>query len=657
MARHIIRFSRDRKACLYYAACVVLLVVAAGLRFHDLSGGGVTDDEAIAANNSSGTLSEVVSNTRAKNSSPILYPLALWAVSKVDVSAFSIRVLPATASVLTVAALLFLLPHAGVSRRAAFLAALLTTLSIAAIENAQDAREYSIDALLAVLTIAGLLWYLRDGRKALLCVSLFLAPLLQYGLVLFGVAVMGAAMVLPSPTLAAPEWNSCLSRVRNWFKSRTALLLPAACFLAGCVISYAVTLRYQWQEGGFGSDGYLAGHYYQERFGIFEFSIGGTWSLLTYHLPEVVAIAALPAFTILLVVAFLRKFRGKFQASAIAVVFSLCIAISVGAAVLGIYPLGGARQGFYLGPIVFLAAGVAFHWIAGCLAAITRRTYLAPTLAVAAAGAIALAGVDNMRRDNPWGGVRSYTNGVPSFLEEHVEEGDMVYVSGPAVARMKFYQDGRDGKPNNYHYGEEYCFRDFEPCFYEMTSLIASLPDVPNRIFVLHKSRLVWETFELSVALLGEQVSVEHIIGGHDFNVFLLVNFNESDESAARSAYEELVSGEPAIRSTFDVYLSENMLTYVKEPCGAEEEDMLQAAFFLHVVPADASDLSERIKQHGFDNLDFRFDNHGFRSAELCVARRELPDYDFISIGTGQFLYNGGDSYTSLWGGGIRFDE
>ena len=37
VARRIVRFSRDRKACLYYAACVVLLVAAAGLRFHDLS--------------------------------------------------------------------------------------------------------------------------------------------------------------------------------------------------------------------------------------------------------------------------------------------------------------------------------------------------------------------------------------------------------------------------------------------------------------------------------------------------------------------------------------------------------------------------------------------------------------------------------------------
>ena len=157
MARRIVRFSRDRKACLYYAACVVVLVAAAGLRFHDLSEHYLWYDEAAAANYSRGTFSETISNTRCCNSSPILYPLVLYAVQKVESTIFSVRVVPVMASVLTVAALLFVLPRAGVSRRAAFLAALLATLSVEAIRHAQDAREYSIDALLAVLMMAGLL--------------------------------------------------------------------------------------------------------------------------------------------------------------------------------------------------------------------------------------------------------------------------------------------------------------------------------------------------------------------------------------------------------------------------------------------------------------------------------------------------------------------
>ena len=187
VARHIVRFSRDRKACLYYAACVVLLVVAAGLHFHDLSEKSLRHDEAATANISRGALSEVISDTRCCSSSPILYPLVLYAVQKVESTPFSIRIVPAMASVLTVTVMLFLLPGLGVARGAAFLAALLATLSVEAIQHAQDTREYSVDALLAVLMIAGLLAYLRNGRKMLLCVTLFVAPLVQYGLVLFAV--------------------------------------------------------------------------------------------------------------------------------------------------------------------------------------------------------------------------------------------------------------------------------------------------------------------------------------------------------------------------------------------------------------------------------------------------------------------------------------
>ena len=115
-----IRLTPERLAL---AAFVCLLLAAAGLRFYGLPGHYLWGDEATAANNAGGALTEVIPNTRCCNSSPILYPLALWVVQKVDVSIFSVRVLPATASVLTVAVMLFLLPRLGVSRWAAFLAA------------------------------------------------------------------------------------------------------------------------------------------------------------------------------------------------------------------------------------------------------------------------------------------------------------------------------------------------------------------------------------------------------------------------------------------------------------------------------------------------------------------------------------------------------
>ncbi len=636
-----VRVSRER---LVLAAFVCLLLVAAGLRFYDLPGDYLRGDEKVAAYNSSGTLSEVVHNTRIRNSSPLLYPLALWAVKKVDVSAFSLRVLPATASVLTVAVMLFFLPCLGMSRWATFLAALLATLSVAAIEHAQDAREYSIDALLAALMIAGLLWYLRDGRKALLCLSLFLAPLLQYGLVLFGVALMSAATVLPPlPTPATPEGDLRPSRIRHWFQRRIALVWPAGCFLAGCAISYAVTLRYQWQEGGFASKNYLQKNYYQGKFeahSIFEFSIDGTWGLLTYHLPWVVATAVLVAFALLLVAAFLRRFQGNLQDSAIAVLFLLCIAVSVGAALLGIYPLGGIRQVIYLGPVIFLAAGVSIHWIADSLAALTRRAWVAPMLAAAVVGAIALAGVGDLWRDSPYLKTHA-TKAILAFLKEHVEEGDMVYANAMAARFLKLYQDE---KPGNYYYGKTRCADGGKKYIQEMADFVISQPNVPNRIFWVHECKpSLWDVLEP----LGEQFSVERVIDRRRLKVDLIMNARGSVEAEDRSAYEALATGKPVIRSDFDVYLSENTLVYVREACDRADTE---ATFFLHLIPADVADLPDHRKQYGFDNLDFTFRGYGvalFGNGK-CVAARAVPEYDITRISTGQYVPVAG-GFNNLW--------
>ena len=477
------------------------------------------------------------------------------------------------------------------------------------------------------------------GTVARPCASLFLAPLLQYGLVLFGAAVIGAAIVLPPPTLGSPERDSYLNRVHSWLKRRIALVWPVGCFLTGCALSYAVTLRYQLQEGGFASDGYLAAYYYQGKFdtpAIFEFSINGIWSLLTYHLPEVVAIAALAAGALVLVAALLRKFQGKFPDRAIAVLFSLCLAISVGAAVLGIYPLGDIRQVTYLGPIVFLAVGVAFHGTADSLSALTGRGWPAPVLVVAVVGATALAGVDAMVQDNPLQ-TNENAESVHAFLEERVREDDMVYAGRWIVPSLRFYQERGERPANyysNYYYGNLWCRGSGEPCLRELADLLVlSRPDVPNRIFLVHW-RGSMESIE-GLELRGEQVPVERFFADGKFNISLITYPKESIELAFRSDYEAVVSGEPAVRSDFDVYIRENTLVYAKEPCARADTE---AMFFLHLYPGDVNDLPDHRGQYGFDNLDFDFDGRGLMFDDKCLAEAPLPGYGISEIGTGQYV-------------------
>ena len=113
--------------------------------------------------------------------------------------------------------------------------------------------------------------------------------------------------------------------------------------------------------------------------------------------------------------------------------------------------------------------------------------------------------------------------------------------------------------------------------------------------------------------------------------------FNAHAKTAAiEEAYRSITAGEPVVRSNFDVYLIENELTYVKEPCGVPDT---QARFFLHVVPEAVEDLPAHRRQYGFDNLDFHYDDYGSMPAlgGRCMAERRLPDYPIASIRTGQY--------------------
>ena len=101
------------------------------------------------------------------------------------------------------------------------------------------------------------------------------------------------------------------------------------------------------------------------------------------------------------------------------------------------------------------------------------------------------------------------------------------------------------------------------------------------------------------------------------------------------SDYEALVSGEPAIRSDFNIYIHEDTLTYFKEPCAHVDTE---ARFFLHLIPADVADLPAQRRQYGFDNLDFDFDERGVIFDGKCLAKAPLPEYGISEIRTGQFV-------------------
>ena len=107
---------------------------------------------------------------------------------------------------------------------------------------------------------------------------------------------------------------------------------------------------------------------------------------------------------------------------------------------------------------------------------------------------------------------------------------------------------------------------------------------------------------------------------------------------------------EPDIISTFDVYIDDGRLVYVKDSCNIEDRE---TPFFLHILPVDENDLPDDRQEYGFDNLGFELMQRGGESDGSCFAAVDLPEYDIASIRTGQFVRGEG----SIWEASIEFGE
>ena len=103
-----------------------------------------------------------------------------------------------------------------------------------------------------------------------------------------------------------------------------------------------------------------------------------------------------------------------------------------------------------------------------------------------------------------------------------------------------------------------------------------------------------------------------------------------------RATRQRVVSGEPAARSHFDVYLGDRALFQVRDPCVREDVGYW---IFVEVVPEDPKDLPGRRRRYGFEKLYIPFQNSGVLLEGKCTAVLPLPDYPISRIRTGQRPY------------------
>ena len=104
---------------------------------------------------------------------------------------------------------------------------------------------------------------------------------------------------------------------------------------------------------------------------------------------------------------------------------------------------------------------------------------------------------------------------------------------------------------------------------------------------------------------------------------------------------EALASGEPLVRSVYDVHRDGRILTYLRDGCPLNDVERDGPRFFLHVIPVDAGDLPSWRREYGFGNLDFFLRRGLARIDGNCVAVALLPDYPIAAIRTGQLTDDG----------------
>ena len=110
-----------------------------------------------------------------------------------------------------------------------------------------------------------------------------------------------------------------------------------------------------------------------------------------------------------------------------------------------------------------------------------------------------------------------------------------------------------------------------------------------------------------------------------------------------RAAYQKAVSaGDPAARSHFDVYLGDDTLTFVRDPCVWEElvagwiPGWKPRRIFVDVTLEDPKDLPRQYEWYGSNNPSLPLFTYPVLLEGKCIAVLSLPGYPVSRIRTGQ---------------------
>jgi hypothetical protein len=434
---------------------VLIILFAVALRSYHIAQRSLWYDEAVAANISRGTLAEALTLTRAEHSAPIVHPLLLYAVEKVDAGPLAVRGPSLVASVLAVVLMLCLVTIPSIDQKSAVLSALMLSVSGAQIGYAQEVREYSLSVLYAALLLYLFMSFTANHEKRnlpiVLYLTLFAAPFIQYGLVLLGFGILAALFIL---VFANSQLQVRISHV----------VTASLCLAAGSLLSFVLTLRYQWGR----KPSYLAEAYFTPGSSLPGFVWSNTHEIFDFLLPGrgVAWISALAIICYLV-----ASFRAR-VVSPLIVLALTSFAIVLASAILGLYPYGPIRQCLFLAPVLCLLGSTSLVQIANSVAGALNKTVF-----VTIACVVVVSGVFQVRSMKPYAELQDIQK-VLGELWNHLEPGDGVYVYSGAVPAVDFYIRERDPR---FTYGN---FYRRAPQQY-VRELLACLPPGTSRTWIL----------------------------------------------------------------------------------------------------------------------------------------------------------------------------
>jgi hypothetical protein len=401
---------------------LLLLAVATTLRSYHLGNRSLWYDEAMTANASRGTFAQVLQVTR-RFSAPVIHPYILYLVEKVGQTSAAVRAPSALASLLAVLVMLAMV-RVKISRKAALFAAAILAVSASQIRYAQEVREYSLAVLVAAILIFSLLKWETSGSRSdhpvLLYVALFIVPLVQYGLVFFSFAILTTILGRLLLTRGSPL---------SWSRAGIA----SACFVAGGLLSFYLTVRYQFHAGG--TQWYLAGNYFDPKMiGLLPFLGTNTRALLSFLMPGHLLGLCFVVGTLISFI--LQAIDRKWNTITLLLISSILVTMC--ASVVRLYPYGGIRQCLFLAPVLALFAGVSF---ADILDRIKGTAQLVAAICLMAVIVVSL--FRGTLHEWPYREVED-TQSILKELARSSAQDDQVWVNHDAVAAFEFYQHEKD---------------------------------------------------------------------------------------------------------------------------------------------------------------------------------------------------------------------